>query len=234
LPTHGDPTASSAPSATRSGAPLTSPGTSASPPRKRGPYAKSTQTRERILAAAFEVAGEVGLHRAAVTTIADRADVAVGNLHYHFGSRDNLLHELMEWVQREALAMMEDAIEDAPNVQAVHEAVIRANLAFVRRNPAYIRLAEEVRVHKPELYKEGIATWLRLIRESLEKAVCADEIRPMGPDEIASLAHFLLGARYFVDQMIECVDGRPYPGDEAVVATYLNFVQNGLNKRENS
>ena len=26
---------------------------------KRGPYAKSSQTRERILAAAFEVAGEV-------------------------------------------------------------------------------------------------------------------------------------------------------------------------------
>ena len=44
---------------------------------KRGPYAKSSQTRERILAAAFEVAGEVGLHRVAVAAIADRAGVAV-------------------------------------------------------------------------------------------------------------------------------------------------------------
>ena len=44
---------------------------------KRGPYAKSSQTRERILAAAFEVAGDVGLHRVAVAAIADRAGVAV-------------------------------------------------------------------------------------------------------------------------------------------------------------
>ena len=200
--------------------------------RKRGPYAKSTQTREKILAAAFEVAGEVGLHRAAVATIAERAGVAVGNLHYHFGSRDNLLHELMEWVQQDALGMIENAIQGAPNVYSSLEATVRAHLSYVRRNPAYIRLAEEVRLHRPELYKEGLATWLSLTRESLEAAIAAEEIRPMEPDEIASLAHFIVGTRYFIDQMIECVDGRPYPGDDAVVATYLNFVQYGIMKRE--
>jgi AcrR family transcriptional regulator len=209
-----------------------SPSPSSLTPGKRGPYAKSSQTRERILAAAFEVAGEFGLHQAAVSTIAKRAGVAVGNLHYHFGSRDNLLHELMEWVQRDALQMIEDAMHSAPNVYASLEATVRAHLGYVRRNPAYFRLAEEVRLHRPELYKEGLATWLRLIRESLEAAIAANEIRPMQPDEIASLAHFILGTRYFIDQMIECVDGRPYPGDDAVVATYLSFVQYGLTKRE--
>jgi AcrR family transcriptional regulator len=199
---------------------------------KRGPYAKSTQTREKILAAAFEVAGEVGLHRAAVVTIAKRAGVAVGNLHYHFGSRDNLLHELMEWVQQDALQMIENAIHGAPNVYSSLEATVRAHLSYVRRNPAYIRLAEEVRLHRPELYKEGLATWLRLIRESLEAAISANEIRPMESDEVASLAHFIIGTRYFLDQMIECVDGRPYPGDDAVVAAYLNFVQYGIMKGE--
>ena len=219
-----------APTSTTTGSTATA--TGGSGPRKRGPYAKSTQTRERILAAAFEVAGEVGLHRTTVATIADRAGVAVGNLHYHFGSLDNLLRELMEWVQQETLAMMESAIADAPNIYAGHEATIRAYLGYVHDNPAYIRLAEEVRLHQPDLYKEGVATWLRLIRESFEDATRAEEIRPMKSEEIATLAHFLLGARYFIDQMIECVDGRPYPGDEAVVATYLEFLQNGLAKRE--
>ncbi|MFP6656127.1 MAG: TetR/AcrR family transcriptional regulator [Myxococcota bacterium] len=203
-------------------------------PGKRGPYGKSKRTRERILAAAFEVAGEFGLHRATVATIADRAGVAVGNLHYHFGSRDNLLDELMEWVQQEALSIMQVAIADAPHAYALHEATIRAHLAFVRRNPAYIRLAEEVRLHRPELYKRHIANWLRMIRENLEAGIRSNEIRSMEPDEIANTAYFMLGTRYFIDQMIECVDGRPYPGDEAIVSAYLDFVQIGLTKRENS
>jgi AcrR family transcriptional regulator len=199
---------------------------------KRGPYAKSSQTRERILAAAFEVAGEVGLHRVAVAAIADRAGVAVGNLHYHFGSRDELLQELMKSVQLELLNVVENAIADVPGYLAAEEASIRAYLAFVHRNPAYVRLAEESRLHQPEFYREGITTWLRLIREGLEEAGRNGEFRPMDSDEIASVAHFILGARYFLDQMIESVDGRPYPGDEAVVAGYMAFVRNGLMKQE--
>lgn len=199
---------------------------------KRGPYAKSSQTRLRILAAAFEVAGDVGLHRVSVAAIASRAGVAVGNLHYHFGSRDDLLHELMTSVQLELLAVVENATADSPGYLAGEEALIRAYLAFVHRNPAYVRLAEEARLHRPELYREGIATWLRLIRKDLEEAVEAGEFRPMDADEIASIAHFILGARYFLDQMIEGVDGRPYPGDEAVIAAYMAFVRNGLMKKE--
>lgn len=198
----------------------------------RGPYAKSSRTRERLLAAAFEVAGEVGLHRVAVAAIADRAGVAVGNLHYHFGSRDDLLRELMTSVQAELLGVVENAIADVPGYLAAEEASIRAYLAFVHRNPAYVRLAEEARLHRPELYREGIATWLRLIREGLEEAGRAGEFRPMDHDEIASVAHFILGARYFLDQMIEGVDGQPYPGDEAVIAAYMAFVRNGLMKKE--
>jgi AcrR family transcriptional regulator len=199
---------------------------------RRGPYAKSSRTRERILEAAFEVAGEVGLHRVSVAAIADRAGVAVGNLHYHFGSREVLLFELMNSVQQELLSVVENVIADVPGYLAAEEALIRAYLAFVHRNPAYVRLAEESRLHQPELYREGIATWLRLIREGLEEAGREGEFRSMGPDEIASAAHFILGARYFLDQLIEGVDGRVYPGDETVVATYMDFIRNGLMKKE--
>jgi len=50
----------------------------------------------------------------------------------------------------------------------------------------------------------------------------------MDEDEIATQAHFLMGARYFVDQMIAEVDGRAYPGDDAVVKAYMNLVRGGL------
>jgi AcrR family transcriptional regulator len=199
-------------------------------PRKRGPYAKSSETRERILEAAFEVAGEVGIHRASVAGIAERAGVAVGNLHYHFGSRDDLLRELMQWVLGVLLDEMQDASAENDDFLAAQAASMRAYLAFVHRNPAYVRLAEEVRLHHPDLYRVGMAMWLSLLREVLEQASQRGELRAMDAGEIAVQAHFLLGVRYFLDQMIEGVDGRDYPGDERVVAAYLNLIRSGLAK----
>ncbi len=58
-------------------------------------YAKSRDTRARILAAALAEASDFGFHKTSVARIAARAGVAVGNLHYHFGSRRGLLRELM-------------------------------------------------------------------------------------------------------------------------------------------
>lgn len=198
------------------------------PRRKRGPYARSSQTRERILAAALEVAAEVGIHRTSVAAIAARAGVASGNLHYHFGSRDELLRELMEWVRAEANGGTEQAFADHDDFLAAEEASFRAYLAFVHRNPAYVRLVEEVRLHEPELYREGMSAWLRLFRKGLERASCRGEIRRLASGEIAALAHLLMGTRYFLDQMILGVDGTPYPGDETVVAAHLGLVRGGL------
>ena len=62
-------------------------------PTGRAPYAKSRDTRARILAAALAEASDSGFHKTSVARIAARAGVAVGNLHYHFGSRRELLRE---------------------------------------------------------------------------------------------------------------------------------------------
>ncbi|MDJ0865924.1 MAG: TetR/AcrR family transcriptional regulator [Myxococcota bacterium] len=199
------------------------------PPRRRGPYAKSSETRDRILAAALAVAGEVGLNRATVARIAERAGMAVGNLHYHFGSRDELLRECSRWVRDTLLDEVRAAAAGA-DFLAAERAGLRAYLAFVHRNPGYVRLVEEVRVHHPDLYREGIEQWLAWQRENLERGVARGELRALGADEIAALSHLLLGARYFLDQMIEGVDGRTYPGDDAVVDAYLALIRGGLEK----
>lgn len=195
---------------------------------RRGPYARSSETRERILAAALEVAGEVGFHRASVARIAQRAGVAVGNLHYHFGSREELLRELMAWLVGPLIAEVREATRSSAGYFATEEARFRAYLEHVHRHPAYIRLGEEVRLHQPELYAQGNARYLAGFRESLRRGVADGELRAMDEEEIAALAHLLMGARYFIDQMIGGVDGRAYPGDDAVVAAYMNLIRAGL------
>jgi len=201
---------------------------------KRGPYAKSSETRERILAAALEVAGEVGFHRASVARIAQRAGVAVGNLHYHFGTREELLLELMAWIVGPLITEMRQASRATGDFFASEELRFRVYLEHVHRNPAYIRLGEEVRLHHPELYAQSNRRWLAGFRELLRRGVAEGALRPMDDDEIAAQAHFLMGARYFLDQMIAGVDGRPYPGDDAVVAAYMKLVRGGLANRGRS
>src|SRR5262249_39469648 len=101
--------------------------------RKRGRYAKSGETRERILAAALKVAGASGLHAASIAAIADEAGVAIGNVNYHFGSRDELLYELMQWLVRDLLDAVQGAIAQHDDFFAKDEAALRAYLAYVRR-----------------------------------------------------------------------------------------------------
>jgi AcrR family transcriptional regulator len=198
--------------------------------RKRGNYAKSHDTRERILAAALKVAGGSGLHRASVAAIADVAGVAVGNLHYHFGSRDELLSELMTWLVRELQHEVRNAIAQHDEFFAKDEAAFRAYLAYTRRNPACVRLAEEVRVHHPALYAETNAMWLAMFRDAIGEGVRRGQLRSMSDEEIGVLAHLLMGARYFVDQMAQGANGDP-PSDELMVSTYVELTRGGLRKR---
>ena len=50
----------------------------------------------------------------------------------------------------------------------------------------------------------------------------------MDDAEIAAQAHFMLGARHFLEQMIENVDGL---GDEAAVDAYIGLIADGLRRR---
>ena len=198
----------------------------------RAPYAKSRDTRAKILAAALAEASDAGFHKTSVARIAARAGVAVGNLHYHFGSRRGLLRELMRTLVADLRSRLLVAIPDEPvDYFDVERAGLLVFLEYLRANPAYVRLADEVKLHEPELYRRSVAGWLDAFVARIRLDVERGGMRPMSDEEIAVQAHFLLGARHFLVEMMEEVDGRPYPGDEAVVDAYLKLIRDGLGKR---
>lgn len=191
----------------------------------RGEYARSAQTRERILAATLRVAGEVGLKATSVARIAEAAGVGPGNLYYHFPSRNDLLEKAASWVFEQLLRGIARATEGVEGYFAREEASFRAYLAFVRRNPGYIRLAEERRFHFQEQYDAGVEVLLDALRGELRAAVERDDVRAIDAEEIDRLAHLLLGARYYVDLLAEKQGGA---SDDALVATYMHLVESGL------
>ena len=201
----------------------------ARPPRRRAGYAKSDETRSRILAAALDEASRAGLHKASVARIAERAGVAVGNLNYHFGSRRQLLRELMGSLVAELMPRLHaiDTADEADFFERQRSGLL-AYLDHLRAHPEQVRLADEIKLYDPALYRRAVADWANRMAARLRAGIAQGALRPMDDAEITAQAHFLLGARHFLEQMLENGPGaRP----EAVVDAYLALLRDGLGRR---
>ena len=199
------------------------------PARRRTGYAKSRATRARILAAALAEASRAGLHKASVARIAERAGVAVGNLNYHFGSRRQLLRELMGSLVADLMPRLHaiDTADEADFFERQRSGLL-AYLDHLRAHPEQVRLADEIKLYDPALYRRAVADWADRMAARLRAGIAQGALRPMDDAEITAQAHFLLGARHFLEQMLENGPGaRP----EAVVDAYLALLRDGLGRR---
>jgi AcrR family transcriptional regulator len=198
-------------------------------PAARPGYTKSLDTRARILAAALEEASDSGLHKASVARIAARAGVAIGNLHYHFGSRAGLLRELLGSLVADLMSRLHavDA-DDGSDFFDRQQAGLLVYLDYLRANPAYVRLADEIKLYDPGLYRRAVAGWVDRMAARIRVGIQQGALRPMADGEITAQAHFLLGARHFLEQMVEGVDGLE---DEAVVDAYVALLRGGLGRQ---
>lgn len=201
------------------------------PPGRRAGYAKSVDTRARILAAALEEASDSGIHQTSLAAIAVRAGVAIGSLNYHFGSREELLRELMSGLTADLMARLHatDA-NDAAGFFERERAGLLVYLDHLRANPAYLRLAAEIALHEPELYRRVTADWLARIAARIRAGVARGDLRPMDDAEIAAQAYFVLGAHRFLDHRVRR-DGQPYPSDDVIVGAWLALLRDGLGRQ---
>jgi AcrR family transcriptional regulator len=201
-------------------------------PSEHAGYAKSRETRARILQAALAEVSDSGFHKASLARIAARADVALGSVSYHFGSRDELLRELMTALMGDLMARLDaaDAGEGADFFERERAALL-TYLDHVRTHPALVRLADEIKLHEPDLYRRGADRMAERMAARIRAGIEEGTLRPMDEPHIAAQAQFLLGARHFLERMLD--DGDDL-GDEAVVDGYLGLVRDGLGSRPGS
>ncbi len=195
-------------------------------PAEHAGYAKSRETRARILEAGLAEASDAGFHKASLARIAARAGVALGSVSYHFGSRDELLRELMTALMADLMTGLDaaDAREGSDFFERERAALL-TYLDHARKQPALVRLADEIKLHEPDLYRRGADRMAERMAERIRVGIEEGALRPMDESQIAAQAQFLLGARHFLDRMIE--DGHGL-ADEAVVDGYLGLVRDGL------
>jgi AcrR family transcriptional regulator len=121
---------------------------------------KRNGTRDRILAAAMEVAKESGAGHLSLDAIARRAGVSKGGLLYHFPKKDALIRALVE----HHLAGIESAIRDAEAEGGRSNAVARAFVEVYRNkircqapkpSGVLVALAEDPQLLEPVRAHQG-------------------------------------------------------------------------------
>lgn len=61
---------------------------------------------------------------------------------------------------------------------------------------------------KRHLYRQGIARWVELLSVRLREGIANGSVRPMEDAETAAQAHFFVGARRFLEDLIRHGLGR--------------------------
>lgn len=164
-------------------------------------------TREKLLEAAAEEFGRLGLDRASVDTISVRAGYAKGTIYNYFTSKDDLFLAVVESASAEATASVTFGSEAPARDRIV--ATVKAFCDWVRDHDAFARvLVRECLMGTPSLYSRVIKAEAPLVGqlESLVADAAArrelrDDVSPgllalaiAGLTDLAVVQHWASGA----------------------------------------
>lgn len=145
-----------------------------------GTKADEAARREQVLKAAYQLATRRGLSAVTIRDLAERAGLSSGLVLFHFGSKEQLLLELLEWVLASTTIL-----HIGPEIHAIEPpldrmlAVLRQEMARLSAEPARIRLFFD-------FWSAGI--WNRPIRVRMQRELdrYRDAFLPIATDVLAA------------------------------------------------
>lgn len=102
----------------------------------------ATQTRERILGAADALFGELGFDVTTTRDIAERSGVNKALIHYHFGTKDDLLEALLEGYYAKLGEALTAALGRRKGLAAQVEDVLDAYADFLAEHRSFTRIVQ--------------------------------------------------------------------------------------------
>jgi TetR/AcrR family transcriptional regulator, fatty acid metabolism regulator protein len=103
-----------------------------------------TARRAQIVAAAIDTIAELGYGQASLARIAETAGTSKGVIIYHFGSRDDLIREVVAELQVKGRAYMGPRLEAESTGAGMLRTYIEANLAFIGENRNHVLATVEI------------------------------------------------------------------------------------------
>lgn len=151
---------------------------------EEGATQKSQRTRQRILDAAAQVLSRKGYAGTRLTDVAEAAGVQAPAIYYYFGSRDDLVEEVM-WAGAHRVRLhVEEVIGGLPSASPLErilagvDAHLRYELQISDYTTASIRNAGQVPEHLRVRPAAEEAAYSRIWRDLFHAAQDAGELRP--------------------------------------------------------
>jgi AcrR family transcriptional regulator len=190
------------------------------PPRT----SRGRRTRQRILAAAEQVFGQDGFHRASVVDITRAAGVAQGTFYLYFPSKEALFVELVRTMGHDMRRHLHDASLAAANRAQAEESGYRAFFEFVARHPNLYRIVRECQFVAPGEFRDWYERLAGRYVEALRRAVAAGEVKDV---DLEVAAYCLIGMGDFLGMRLVLWEGRSRVPPR-VLDTIMEIVRRGL------
>jgi TetR/AcrR family transcriptional regulator, fatty acid metabolism regulator protein len=123
-----------------------------------------TARRAQIMAAAIDTIAALGYGQASLSRIAETAGISKGVILYHFGSKDDLIRELVSELSARGRAYLGPRLEAEPTGTGMLRTYIQANLAFIRENSNHVLAIVEIALNGRSA--DGSALYDMSIREA--------------------------------------------------------------------
>jgi AcrR family transcriptional regulator len=178
--------------------------------RTRAARAQKEDARERLLAAAAKLFAERGYRAASVDDVATEAGFSRGAVYWHFDSKEDLLHTLIdERVRKRTEVLLARLAEAPPEVDTGHEVGDRY-MQMLTEDPDLVLLAVEywsLAVRNPKLRKR-YAERERARRKALGTALRVRQEHKGTPDvglptEEAATAFLALASGLAMERLID-------------------------------
>lgn len=159
---------------------------------------QSQDTRDRLIEAAAKLFAERGYTNSSVAAIGDAAGVSRGLINHHFGSKENLLYEVIADLLGEWNELMVPAVEGTRGIGTLH-AILESFISFAeqRRERAQLLFRLMSQAFDPssdmiDEFKKVHRRWIEKSATWWQEGVEDGDIDPSIDHE--TMATFLIGA----------------------------------------
>jgi len=189
-------------------------------------------SRALILDAAAELFRDQGYVATTLRQIAKAAGLKAGSIYYHFSSKDEILHEVLDIGERAALSAVKEMLEALP-ADASHrtqiEAAIKGHLAAILEKSLYssanIRVFGQLPDSIKRRHRRQRDHYAQLWDDLFVRARKAGEIR--SNISVVPLRMFVLGA---LNWTVEWIDAEKHSVDEISKRISL-FIFEGIERK---
>ena len=188
--------------------------------------------KNRIIEAAIDEFSKNNFHKASVTNIIDKADIASGSFYQYFEGKEDLFKYIVEIISRRKLEYIDQEILINPAQLSFFEflrEVYRGGIEFAKENPRLVSIGDELMNSncevcsqiREELKPTSHQFFIKILKNAVERGDVKEDI------DIEFTAKFLTNINYSLGDFIYNDSGLSEDAMD-VIDVLINIIENGI------